>query len=106
MSGFFPSLEEKNPVNIIRAIRDLFQGRSNAFGTFTIAINVATTTVTAHNVGPGSCISLMPVTASAATAIGAGTAYILAANVTKGQFVVTHANSATADRTFRYAIQG
>lgn len=106
MSGYFPGSGETNPRNLARAIRDLFMGRSNAFGTFTLTHDVASTTVLAQNVGVDSVISLMPVTANAAAAIGAGTAYILAANVVAGSFIVTHANNAQTDRTFRYAIQG
>lgn len=104
MSGYYPSLQENKLVNIIRAVRDVLNGRSNAFGTFTLTANVASTTVLAENCSPDSCITLMPLTANAATAIT--TTRILAASVTAGQFIVTHANNAQVDRTFRYAIQG
>ena len=106
MSGFLPSLDETQPFQMVRGIRDLSQGRSNAFGTFTLTANAATTTVAAPNCAPESCISLMPLTAHASAEMGAGTIYIASATVTQGQFVVTHANNAQVDRTYRYAIQG
>jgi hypothetical protein len=106
MSGYYPNSGETNPLQIVRGVRDALDGRSNAYGQFTLRDGETTTTVTAPNCSPDSCISLMPMTATAATAIGAGAVYILAANVTVGQFIVTHNNTADVDRTYRYAIQG
>ena len=45
MSGYLPALTETSLRNIIRAIRDLSQGRSNACGQVTLRANQATTTV-------------------------------------------------------------
>lgn len=104
MSGVVPSPDEKNLLRIVRAIRDLFEGRSNATGQFTMTLNSATTTVTATNCGLESKIALTPRHANAATEFGAGTWYISA--VSQGSFVVTHINSATANRIFDYVIQG
>lgn len=104
MSGNFPATNEKDTSRIVQAIRDLFQGRSNAMGSFTCALNEATTTVVHPNVGLESTIHLSPRHANAAAEIGAGTIYISA--VGRGSFTVTHANSATANRTFQYAIVG
>lgn len=106
MSGYYPSLQENKLINIVRAVRDALNGRSNAFGTFTLAAAAASTTVLAENCSPDSCVTLMPLTAHASAEAGAGTIYITSANVTAGQFIVTHANNAQVDRTFRYAIQG
>ena len=47
---------------------------------------------------------LQAVTANAAAEVGAGTIYVSAK--AQGSFTVTHANSATADRTFAYRIGG
>ena len=46
MSGNVPIPTEKDPYKIARAIRELFEGRSNAVGSFTLAANAASTTVT------------------------------------------------------------
>ncbi len=88
----------------MRSIRDLYEGRSNAKGQFTCALNQATTTVDAPNCGEESEVFLQALTANAAAEVGAGTIYVSAKSV--GSFVVTHANSATANRTFAYGIQG
>lgn len=104
MSGVAPAPNETSLLRIVRGIRDLFEGRSNAGGQFTCALNQTTTTVIAPNCGVGSRILLSPRHANAATEIGNGTIYISA--VTQGGFTVTHANSATANRTFDYEIKG
>lgn len=105
MSGNYPALGEPNLARLVQSVRDLYQGRSNATGSFTLAVAPATTTVVAAtNCGDGSKILLTPRTANAAAALA--TTYILAASVVRGQFTVTHASSAQADRTFGYAIAG
>lgn len=106
MSGNVPHPTEKDPIRLSRSIRDLFEGRSNAFGTITLTLNQATTTVLHPNVGDESTIHFSPRHANAAAEIGNGTMYIAAGAITVGQFVITHANSATANRTFDYAIIG
>jgi len=103
MSGNCPSPNETNLSKIVLGIRDLFAGRSNRTGSFTMRINNATTVVTAKNCGAASVITLTPTTANAATEYGAGTWYISAKAV--GSFTVTHVNSSTASRTFDYAIE-
>jgi hypothetical protein len=103
MSGNCPSPNETNLPKIVLAVRDLFAGRSNRTGSFTMRTNQATTVVTAPNCGASSVITLTPTTANAATEYGAGTWYISAKAA--GSFTVTHTNSATASRTFDYAIQ-
>ena len=102
MSGNCPSSSEKDPVRLSRAIRDLFAGRSNAAGEFTLRTGQATTVVTAPNCGAGSRIMLQAASANAATEVGNGTIYVSA--VAQGSFTVTHANSATTNRTFFYRI--
>lgn len=105
MSGNYPVLTETSMVRVVQSIRDLFQGRSNAMGTFTLAVAPATTTVvTATNCGDESTIAITPRTANAASALA--TTYITTANIKRGQFTVTHASSAQADRTFSYSIHG
>jgi hypothetical protein len=104
MSGNYPAPQERDIVKLVRSVRDLFEGRSNAMGSFTCTENAATTTVSHPNVGPESKIIITPTTANGAAELGAGTIYISAKAL--GSFTVTHANSATASRTFDYAIQG
>jgi len=105
MSGNYPHINEKSITRLAQSIRDLYQGRSNAYGTFTLAVSPATeTVVTAINCGESSIITLCPQTANAAAALT--TTYILAADVVRGQFTVTHDATADTDVTFGYHIQG
>jgi len=83
---------------------EMLFGRMNNVGTVTLTANQATTVVTDKKVGGASKIFLTPTSASAATEWGAGSIYISA--VGDGSFTITHVNSATADRTFDYAIFG
>mgnify|MGYP001580758607 CR=1 FL=1 len=100
----YPHREESNVSRIVRSIRELWEGRSNAVGEFTLAANAAATVVSADNCGENSRIALTPRTANAAGALA--TTYITAANVVPGQFTVTHANNAQADKTFGYSLSG
>ncbi len=105
MSGNYPAQGEKNLARIVQAIQDLFAGRNNAFGQFTLAVAPATTTtVTAPNCSLNSTPLFTPMTLHAAQEYGAGTMYV--SQVNQGSFVVTHASSANADRTFRYHTSG
>ena len=104
MAGNAPSLAEKDPLRLSQAINELFQGRSHAVGTFTITPSTTTTTVTSDTSGDESAILLCPLTANAAAALA--TTYILATNIKNGSFIVTHANNAQTDRTFRYVAIG
>ena len=61
-----------------------------------------TTTVTDDRVSINSVPLLTPTTANAASAIAA--TYI--STITNGSFIITHASSASVDRTFRYALLG
>ena len=104
MAGNVPLPTETNLYKLVRAIRELFEGRSNAVGTFTLTANVATTVVTAANCGSGSSVLATAKTANAAAEIGNGTMYI--ATIGNGSFTVTHANNAQTDRTFLWAAFG
>lgn len=100
----FLQLSDTNLQRIVQSVRELWQGRSNAGGQFTCAISVATTTVTAPNCGATSRIFLTARHINAAAEVGNGTIYVSA--VAQGEFTVTHANSATVNRTFDYEIKG
>jgi hypothetical protein len=104
MSGNVPIPTEQDPYKIVRAVRELFEGRSNAVGSFTVTVNATGTTVTAANCGVGSTVLLTPTSAQAAAEVGNGTIYVSA--VANGSFTVTHANNSQAGRTFLYAAFG
>jgi hypothetical protein len=88
------------------AIRQLMEGRSNAVGSVTLAHDgsATTTTVTANTCGPNSVVFLSPLTANAASA-ASGT-YIKAADISAGQFVVTHDATSNTDVTFGWVCLG
>lgn len=100
----YPQLTETNTRRIVTAIRELWEGRSHGFGTFTLTADDTTTTVAAPNCSALSQILFSPKTANAAAEIAAGGMYISA--VAQGQFTVTHANDSGTDRTFAYRIAG
>lgn len=104
MTVLLPAITETDQKKINLSIQQLGAGRSNAVGTVTLTVSVATTTVTDNNVAVGSVPILVPTTANAAAEVGNGTMYISA--VANKSFTITHANSATTGRTFLYAIVG
>jgi hypothetical protein len=101
-----PVINETDLKKIILSIQQLGAGRSNAVGTVTLTQNAATTVVTTLTgiCAPGSVPILIPTTANAATEFGAGSWYISSVGI--NTFTITHVNSATASRTFLYAILG
>jgi hypothetical protein len=104
MTAYVPGVTETDLKKIVLALQQLAAGRSNAVGSVTLATGSATTTVTTANCAQGSTPILTPASASAATEVGSGTMYVSA--VANGSFTITHANSATAGRTFLYAVIG
>lgn len=106
MTAYVPGITETDLKKIILAIQQLAAGRSNAVGTVTLTINVAATVVTDKNCAAGSNILFTPTTANAAAEIGNGTMYVPTATIINGSFSITHANAATAGRTFLYSIVG
>lgn len=104
MAGNVPAITEKDPTRIVQAIRDLFQGRSNAVGTVTLVEDDTTTTVTALNVGAGSRVFLMPITANASADFASGGLYI--SSVGQGTFEITHPNTSDTDKTFFWVALG
>src|SRR5881394_1586994 len=104
MTAYVPGITETDLKKIVLAIQQLAAGRSNAVGSVTLATGSATTTVSTPNCAAGSAPILTPATANAAAEFGNGTIYISA--VANGSFTITHANNATAGRTFLYALVG
>lgn len=95
--------KERDLGRIAAAVTRLQRVRNN---TVTLTINVATTTVTDPTVTPNSRVFFEPLTASAATELYGATMYVLAADHDLGSFTITHANNATADRTFGWVALG
>lgn len=76
-------------------------GHLNNVGTTTLLSGTVSTVVSDMRVGINSFIGLMPTTANALSAMP--TTYI---TTTSESFTITHSNTATGDRTFRYCILG
>jgi len=95
---------EKNLDRYQFAIKQLGEGRSNAVGVVTLRASQTTTTVSAPNCGAGNVVLMFPATANAAAIVAA--TYVLASNVTKGQFIVTHTSNANTDKTFYWIALG
>jgi hypothetical protein len=70
-------------------------------GDVTLTLNQATTTISHALVTADSIIILTAKTANASAEVSAGTLY---ATYAAGAITLTHTNSATATRTFRYQI--
>ncbi len=77
-------------------------GHIPVVGNVTLAAGATSTSVADARVAPGSWIGLVPITANALSA--APTVWVSTFGIE--YFVITHANSASADKTFRYAVLG
>jgi hypothetical protein len=96
---------ERDPQQLVYVIRQLSEGRSDAIGTCSLATGAATTTVVlAPNCSVTSAVFLFPQTAHAAAVLL--TTFVLAVNVKKGQFTISHATTANADCTFWFVCLG
>lgn len=102
-SAFIPD-ETQHRRQIAAYLREVHQGHIGNVGNLTLSINSATTPVKDFRAGFNSFIGFTPLTANAAAELGAGTMYVSSRSA-EG-FTVTHANTATADRTFVYCILG
>lgn len=96
--------DESDLTRITFAINQLVQGRSNAVGEVTLRASQTTTVVSAPNCAAGSHVFLFPRTLNAA-AVVTGT-YVLASNVIKEQFTITHPSDADTDMTFSWVALG
>ena len=95
---------EKDLTKYAAAIKELGQGRTNAAGTVTLRASQTTTTVPAPNCGEGNAVFLFPATANAAAVVAS--TYVLASNVTSGEFTVTHPSNVNTDKTFYWIALG
>lgn len=82
----------------------VMQGKLNNTGSVTLTAGVTSTSVADARVGINSFIGFMPKTANACSETGAGTMFV--STVGAEFFVITHANSASVDRTFGYCVLG
>lgn len=104
MSAPVLQTQEKDLTKYAQAIKELGQGRSNAVGSVTLRASQTTTTVPAQNCGAGNSVFLFPATSNAAAIVA--TTYVLATNVTPGQFIITHPSNVNADKTFYWLALG
>lgn len=102
MAGNVPDLGETAPARMVQAIRELFEGRSNAVGELTLTANATTTTVASETCGDESLVFLCPRTSNAAAAMG--TTYV--SSIGNGTFTLTHASNSQTDRRFGYVALG
>lgn len=85
-----------------RTINEMLKGRANNVGEVTLDANVTTTTIADIRIKQTMTAVLIPRTANAAAAMT--NVYISA--VADGSITLTHANTATVDRTFDYILHG
>ena len=88
------------------ALFRLRQGKMECTGEITLTANAATTVLNRVGLSPQSVVHFDPKTANAATELYGATMYVLTANRTNDAWTITHANNATADRTFQYTAIG
>lgn len=89
-------------VEVADAVNRHNEGKFNATKDVTLTANTTTTTVTDSRISPTCALVLSPKTANAAAAVG--TTYV--SSQSQGSAVLTHANDAQTDKTFRLAIIG
>ena len=104
MSGSAPSPAERDVYRIVRAIRELFEGRRNTTGILTLTASATSTIVRHLNFGSDSVPHLMAMTPNAAAELGNGTIHV--STRANGSFTLTHANNAQTDRIFLYSFDG
>jgi hypothetical protein len=91
---------ERNIGTIAEIVHLLSRNRG---GEVTLTPGATVTTVIDPTVTPDSFLQFQPLTATAGTEAGM---QVLAADQLLGSFTITHANSAVADRTFRWIASG
>jgi hypothetical protein len=91
---------------IARVTNQSMQGKTNNTGSVTLTANAASTTVTEapNKIGDSTVILFMPTTANAVAAMT--NVYVSSRSVSNNTFTITHANTATIDRTFNYILVG
>ena len=85
-----------------RTVNELLKGRANNVGSVTLTANATSSTISDIRIKLSMTAVLIPRTANAAAAMI--NVYISA--VADGSITLTHANTATVDRTFDYLLHG
>lgn len=89
----------------VEAINQLAEGRSNATGAVTLTANVTSTTYVSDTINENGQVFLFPKTANAAAALA--TTYASISRIAGVNTVtITHANTASTDRTFAIVVLG
>lgn len=94
--------EQASTSQIATTTNELLKGRANNVGEITLTPSVTTTTIEDTRIKQTMTAVLIPRTANAAAAMT--NVYISA--VADGSITLTHANTATIDRTFDYLLHG
>ena len=90
-----------SPDDVAAAVEQLQQGAAFPAGSVTLRNGQTTTTVKVRWCSARSQVFLFPLSATAATAVGAGVIYCTPGSK---EFVVNHNNTADLDRTFSYLV--
>lgn len=91
-----------SPLQISTTVNEMLKGRANNVGEVTLTASSTTTTLEDIRIKQTMTAVLIPRTANAAAAMT--NVYISA--VADGSITITHANTATVDRTFDYILHG
>lgn len=100
----YPKVRLNQPWDILARtiLNNAISGKLNVVGELTLAPNSAMTTLEDPLITRASSISLMPLSANAATAL----ATLYFEPTASGSVVIHHADNAQTDRRFRYAVMG
>ena len=105
MSVYIPPPAETNIKKLTSAISQLAQGRTNSNGVVTLNPNATKTTVQFVATSATTCIVHWQATTPNAAAQYA-TLCLYSTDVTKGQFILTHASNTSTDQTFNFEVRG
>jgi hypothetical protein len=100
----YPKARLNQPWDILARtiLNNAMSGKLNVVGELVLTAGAATSTLSDPLITRASCISLMPLTANAASALA--TLYFDPTG--SGSVVIHHANNAQTDRQFRYIVMG
>lgn len=94
--------ERRHRERIASAINGLIGGKLDVTGTFTLAASVTSTVVSDNKFEANQVVLWVPLTSNAAAALGG----LYLSTRSRGSFTVTHASTASTDRTFAYVRLG
>ena len=93
---------------IAAKVNQILRGKTNNVGEVTLTANAATSTIAVAigTFGDKTVFIFDPTTSTAATAFGSGAFYVSTRSPDLGTYVITHPNTADANKTFRVAYVG